>query len=147
VAPASEAALERIVRELYLTPQKPTAARVVREVIGRCGAEKLPIPSPNTVRRRLKALSLADTRRRGEEHPEAKPVHSHAPHGRHPLDLVQVDHTPIDLIVVDPIDREPIGRPWLTVGIDHDTAAFAVHSIRRGWNKIGRTRYPDATRP
>jgi putative transposase len=63
VAPASERALDRIVRELYLTPQKPTAARVVREVIGRCGAEKLPIPSPNTVRRRLKALSLATPRR------------------------------------------------------------------------------------
>jgi hypothetical protein len=46
-------------------------------------------------------------RRRGEEYPEAKPVHGH---GQHPLDLAQVDHTPIDLIVVDPIDREPIGR-------------------------------------
>jgi putative transposase len=57
-------------------------------------------------------------RRRGEEHPESKPVHGHAPPARHPLDLVQVDHTPMDLIVVDPIDREPIGRPWLTVAID-----------------------------
>ncbi len=71
VAPASEAALERIVRELYLTSQKPTAARVVREVIGRCRAEKLAAPSPNTVRRRLKTLSLANLRRRGKEHPEA----------------------------------------------------------------------------
>jgi putative transposase len=118
VAPASETELERIVRELYLTPQKPTASRVVREVIGRCRAEKLPVPSSNTVRRRLKALSLADMRRRGEEHPETKPVHGHAPLARHPLDLVQVDHTPMDLIAVDPIDREPIGRPWLTVAID-----------------------------
>jgi len=118
VAPASEAALERIVRDFYLTPQKLTAARVVREVIGQCRAEKLPVPCPNTVRRRLRALSLADLRARGEEHPEAKPVHGHAPHGRHPLDLVQVDHTPMDLIVVDPIDRDPIGRPWLTVAID-----------------------------
>ena len=45
-------------------------------------------------------------------------MHGHAPPARHPLDLVQVDHTPMDLIVVDPIDREPIGRPWLTVAID-----------------------------
>lgn len=118
MALASEAALDRIVRELYLTPQKPTAARIVREVIGRCRSEKLPVPSPNTVRRRIKALSIADMRHRGEEHPEAKPVHGHAPHGRHPLDLVQMDHTPMDLIVVDPTDREPIGRPWLTVAID-----------------------------
>jgi hypothetical protein len=35
---------------------------------------------------------------------------------------------------------------WVNLGVDHDTAAFAVHSIRRWWNQIGRTRYPDATR-
>jgi len=118
VPTVTEAALHQTVHELYLTRQKPTAARVVREVLGRCGAGKLRSPSPSTIRRRLKALSIADLRHRGEEHPEAKPVHGHAPHGQHPLDLVQVDHTPMDLIVVDPIDREPIGRPWLTVAID-----------------------------
>jgi putative transposase len=118
VETAGEAVLREIIRELYLKPQKPTAARVVREVTGRCAAEGLCPPSSATIRRRLKALPLADLRRRGEEHPEAKPVHGHAPPARHPLDLVQVDHTPMDLIVVDPIDREPIGRPWLTVAID-----------------------------
>jgi hypothetical protein len=118
VAPVSETALKRIVRELYLTLQKPTAAWVVREVIGRGRAEKLPVPSPNTVHRRLKVLSLAETRCRGEERSETKPVHGHAPAARHPLDLVQTDHTPMDLIEVDLIDREPICRSWLTVAID-----------------------------
>src|SRR5260370_16034145 len=35
---------------------------------------------------------------------------------------------------------------WVNVGINHDTAAFAVHSIRRWWQEIGRLRYPAATR-
>ena len=35
---------------------------------------------------------------------------------------------------------------WVSVGIDHDTAAFAVNSIRRWWHTLGRARYPDATR-
>ena len=35
---------------------------------------------------------------------------------------------------------------WVNLGVDHDTAAFAVHSIRRWWQQIGRTRYPEATR-
>lgn len=35
---------------------------------------------------------------------------------------------------------------WVSVGIDHDTAAFAVHTIRRWWQEIGRIRYPQATR-
>lgn len=32
--------------------------------------------------------------------------------------MVQIDHTPVDLILVDPIERHPIGRPWITVAID-----------------------------
>jgi hypothetical protein len=35
---------------------------------------------------------------------------------------------------------------WVCVGIDHDTAAFAVQTIRRWWQQIGRIRYPDAKR-
>lgn len=34
---------------------------------------------------------------------------------------------------------------WVSVGIDADTAAFAVESIRRWWDKLGRRRYPHAT--
>jgi len=33
---------------------------------------------------------------------------------------------------------------WVSVGTDHDTSEFAVESIRRWWNKMGRLRYPDA---
>ena len=34
---------------------------------------------------------------------------------------------------------------WVSVGITHDTAAFAVQTIRRWWQEIGRARYPKAT--
>jgi hypothetical protein len=33
---------------------------------------------------------------------------------------------------------------YVNVGIDHDTAEFAVESIRRWWNQLGREMYPDA---
>ena len=35
---------------------------------------------------------------------------------------------------------------WVGVGIDHDTAAFAVATIRRWWEQPGRARYPQAER-
>jgi Rhodopirellula transposase DDE domain len=35
---------------------------------------------------------------------------------------------------------------WVSVGIDHDTAAFAVNSIRRWWRTMGRRVYPKADR-
>ena len=34
---------------------------------------------------------------------------------------------------------------WVSVGIDHDTAQFAVNSIRRWWKRMGRRRFPRAT--
>jgi hypothetical protein len=35
---------------------------------------------------------------------------------------------------------------WVNVGTDHDTAAFAVESIRRWWITMGQEAYPDAVR-
>ena len=35
---------------------------------------------------------------------------------------------------------------WVSVGINHDTAEFAVESIRRWWNEMGHPRYPRARR-
>jgi hypothetical protein len=33
---------------------------------------------------------------------------------------------------------------WVSVGLDHDTASFAVNAIRRWWQVMGRPAYPDA---
>jgi hypothetical protein len=33
---------------------------------------------------------------------------------------------------------------WVSVGIDHDTAEFAVQTIRRWWHTVGSKRYPNA---
>jgi transposase len=35
---------------------------------------------------------------------------------------------------------------WVSVGTDHDTAAFAVESIRRWWQTMGKPLYPEAKR-
>ena len=35
---------------------------------------------------------------------------------------------------------------WVNVGTDHDTAGFAVESIRRWWKEAARTVYPHARR-
>jgi len=34
---------------------------------------------------------------------------------------------------------------WVSVGIDHDTAQFAVNSIRRWWDEMGQERFPRTT--
>ena len=65
---------------------------------------------------------------------------------------------PEEVKVHDFIDRElgkaiPYGvydltanAGWVSVGVDHDTAEFAVHTVRRWWRQMGRHTYPDAKR-
>ena len=36
----------------------------------------------------------------------------------YPLDVIQIDHTPMDIVLADNKTRQAIGRPWLTVAID-----------------------------
>ena len=35
---------------------------------------------------------------------------------------------------------------WVSVGVDHDTAVFAVETLRRWWLKMGSVAYPEARR-
>ncbi|MCP4901806.1 MAG: ISAzo13 family transposase [bacterium] len=35
---------------------------------------------------------------------------------------------------------------WVSVGVDHDTAEFAMETIRRWWKTIGSVAYPEATK-
>jgi len=35
---------------------------------------------------------------------------------------------------------------WVSVGVDHETSAFAVNTLRTWWNSMGKTRYPRAKR-
>jgi hypothetical protein len=36
-------------------------------------------------------------------------------------------------------------RGWVSVGVDHDTARFAVEALRRWWREMGSVTYPGAT--
>ncbi len=117
-----EAIIATTIQEEYLTPQKRMAQRIVDEVRRRCHRAKLPPPADNTVRRRLHALRADDTLRRREGASRARqkfaPVPGTFPPPSWPLAVVQIDHTPVDLIGVDEQYRRPIGRPYLTVAID-----------------------------
>jgi len=46
-----------------------------------------------------------------------------------PLDVVQIDHTVADVFIVDPVSRECIGRPTLTLAIDVATRCVLGHCL------------------
>ena len=37
------------------------------------------------------------------------------------LDFVQIDHTPMDIVVVDDLYRQPLGKPYLTLATEVTT--------------------------
>lgn len=116
-----EQIINTTITEIYLSKQKRRAEDVVQEVRRRCIRAKLTPPSFNTIRSRIRALSVSETvkHRHGQkEIRQLSAVEGSFPAVSSPLDMVQIDHTPVDLIIVDEINRRPIGRPYLTASID-----------------------------
>ncbi|MFZ2174378.1 MAG: Mu transposase C-terminal domain-containing protein [Rhodococcus sp. (in: high G+C Gram-positive bacteria)] len=108
---------------MYLKRQKPAVAVVYRAIVGVCVHRQLPVPARNTVAARIAALhpGAVARKREGTDSPAARSRRSAggtAPGIGEPLEQVQIDHTVVDVMVVDERDRQPIGRPYLTVAID-----------------------------
>jgi len=117
--------VERVIRQLiqksFLTRQKRTQAAFYRNVVEACKAQNLPVPARNTVALRIARLNPIERERSREGVDAVRPLQSAggvAPKILAPLDQVQIDHTIIDLIIVDEQNRQPIGRPYLTLAID-----------------------------
>ena len=117
--------VELIIRDLlqkrFLTRQKRSLAALYREVAQACKAQKLPVPARNTVALRIASLDprkVARSRGGQDASRDLQGAGGVPPEVTIPLQQVQIDHTVIDLIIVDERDRQPIGRPYLTVAID-----------------------------
>jgi putative transposase len=120
--PDVEAILSATIDEVYLNPQKRSVSYTCNEVARRCRNADLERPHASTIRRRIKALSMKETLRRREGGQAVRnkyaPIQGAFPDANWPLATVQIDHTPVDLILVDDVHRRPVGRPWITLAID-----------------------------
>lgn len=117
-----EAIIQSVIEDEYLTRQNKSIAKVCQGVRSRCLAARLEVPHNNTVRNRVAKLSeeLKIARRRGKKIAEQQfsPIEGEFPGADYPLAVVQMDHTKLDIILVDDIHRRPIGRPWITLAMD-----------------------------
>jgi putative transposase len=118
---AVEDLVRELVRKQFLTRQKRTLAAVYRDIAAACRARGLPAPARNTVEQRIRALNPVEVGRRRGGPDAVRGLQSAG--GQVPLigdilEQVQIDHTVIDVIVVDERERQPIGRPYLTAAID-----------------------------
>lgn len=115
-----EAVIRQALKDVYLQPTRPPFARLVYEVEIRCLQQGLQPPNWRTIKQRLLEIDLRTrARRRGDA---AVLKATTATPGRYtaakPLEVVQIDHTKVDVIVVDEETGKPGGRPWLTLAMD-----------------------------
>ena len=113
-----ESLINDVIERLYLTPQKLRAAKIIEEIYKQCFDQNIVIPAESTIRRRLMLISRVQLQKRKEDNKSIEPIIGSFPQVDYPLSVVQIDHTLVDIILVDPIDRLPIGRPYITIAID-----------------------------
>jgi putative transposase len=115
------AVIDEIIETKYLSRQQSTVAKTHQAICERCKLLKLSLPSRDTVSRRIQRLSPTERtrRRRGRNATEpGRALRGSFPGAAAPLDVVQIDHTELDIMIVDEFERLEIGRPFITVAID-----------------------------
>lgn len=117
-----EAIIQASIEDIYLTSQRKPVSRVCDDVRRRCLNAGLEPPHANTIRNRIAQLAepLRSKRRDGRKAASEafSPIEGEFPGADWPLAVVQIDHTKLDIILVDDHHRRPIGRPWITLAID-----------------------------
>ena len=123
----TERLISQEIGRFWLKKERPRMSALIRRVQETCRIEGLPPPHRSTIQRRVDELdALGTARRRGEVSLEAEVTPSVSSfHAERPNDVWQIDHTIVDLIVVDEETRLPIGRPYLTIAVDICTRMVA----------------------
>lgn len=128
-----EKLLSTVINDYYLTKQRPSIQATVVEVERQAKVRGVKPPSASTVRKRIMAIPEKDTLWKRGQKEKAKnkftPAAGKFPNADYPLAVIQIDHTPLDIILVDDEYRLPIGRPWLTLAMDIHTRMIVGYYI------------------
>jgi putative transposase len=129
LTPRVETIIEEAIHSFYLTPQRPGVIALIRDIRRRCDEQKLKAPNFRSVQKRLAALDPKVTAKARLGARAAR--QQYEPLGRSPFDellpleLVQIDHAQLDVIVVDEDEHRALGRPWLRLAIDGASRAVS----------------------
>ncbi len=123
----------RKTREGPQHPDRDAQFRYINEQVRRCQQRAQPAISVDAKKKELVG-DFKNTGREWRPKGAAEPVRVH------------------DFVIPEQGKAIPYGvydlhrnEGWVSVGIDHDTASFAVHAIRRWWKLMGRAAYGSAT--
>ncbi|WP_428249814.1 Mu transposase C-terminal domain-containing protein [Ferrovibrio sp.] len=152
ICPEVQRIISDIVQRRYLTKDQESIASVYAAVVVEISkinqvrepGEKLRIPSRATLYRHIGQLSPHDVtlHRQGKRAAEIK----YGARGRgittsRILERVEIDHCLVDIFIIDPVTCLPLGRPWLTLAIDHYSrmlVGFYLSFEHPSWHSVMR---------
>lgn len=115
--------IKEVIEKEYLTLRKDTPTAVFESIEAKCGKQEIEPPIYDTVYKILKRLS-PEIRSRMREGKKGDEMFNEVDRGysnkeaMFPLHIVEIDHTELDIDVLDEKSGYVIGRPWITLGID-----------------------------
>jgi putative transposase len=118
---ARERLIADAIERRYLVRPCTPMEEVYRNVKKRCRELSIPAPARGSVLARIRDLDTRHVARRRLGSKEARAIARSTPgelEASTALELIQMDHTLADIIIVDSVHRRPIGRPWLSLAID-----------------------------
>ncbi|WP_031329801.1 helix-turn-helix domain-containing protein [Ralstonia sp. AU12-08] len=125
----TEAIIRHEIDTFYLVRERPTVVELWERVALACRAKSLHVPNLSTIRRRVDRLpdrlSIAKRFSPKMARETFEPIRGAFPGADVPLAVYQIDHTPIDVSLVDDKYRQPIGRGYLTIVVDSCTRMLA----------------------
>ena len=117
-----DAIIENVIDKFYLSRERPSIPSTIAKVESKCLKAQIKCPSIATIRARINEVPERErlNARGFREKSRAKfqPTPGEFPDGNYPLQCIQIDHTEVDIQLVDDEHRKTIGRPWVTVAID-----------------------------
>ncbi|MNW33023.1 Transposon Tn7 transposition protein TnsB [compost metagenome] len=115
--------IKSIIENKYLTTRKLKVSKI-NEILetdcGKAGLKKMPYITVRSLIKQLRERTVSIFRH------GRKGIEAYTPTERgysekaalYPLHIVQIDHTKLDIIAVSEVSGQPIGRPFITLGID-----------------------------
>jgi putative transposase len=115
-----EVIISKLIAEQFLNRNRISVAELTARIGWACEDAGVPAPGRAAVIRRIGRIPkrTAVQAREGEKAAHKYTARPGSFRVQAPWDVWQIDHTLIDVIVVDRAHRRPIGRAWLTVVVD-----------------------------
>ena len=124
LAPEVEAVVQSTITQLRFTKgtRKHSIQEICEEIERKLSNSKFKAPGICTIQRRIHSIQEEkedEQQSNGQKNGRRNIAYpGRFPGADFPLAVVQIDHTKLDIILVDDVDREAIGRPWITLAID-----------------------------